>query len=297
MPLTAIRAFVAIGVHGNFTRAAAALGITQSAVSRNVATLEALAGCQLFERKGSAIAFTPIGLQFYNEVGDAVSTIELATHHLVQQGRVHDRLLVRTSMPTFALAVVVPALGAFTAIDNVNVDLVTSLSPPQPSDQFDVLITRDLTLPGTESWNLIHEELVCVGSPALVRSRTQAPYSWPMIAARSRPDVIATWAMAKGIAPDQLYVGAMYDHFFLAVAAAIGGAGLLVVPRLFVLDQLHGGTLVMVEGEKVVSGAMYAAYLNPHSNHVQTAREFCRWLKKMLRDRIQSADNSVLTVR
>ncbi len=40
-PFTAIRAFVAIGRHGNFTRAAAALSITQSAVSRHVATLEA----------------------------------------------------------------------------------------------------------------------------------------------------------------------------------------------------------------------------------------------------------------
>jgi len=108
-----------------------------------------------------------------------------------------------------------------------------------------------------------------------------------MIAARSRPDVIVSWAIARDIAPDRLHVGDMYDHFFFAAAAAIGGAGFLVVPRLFVLDQLREGTLAAIDDHIVGSGATYAAYLNPRSSHVQTAREFCRWLKKMLRERVQ----------
>ena len=48
MPLTPLRAFVAVGQHGNFTRAAAALGVTQGAVSRHIATLETFAGGRLF---------------------------------------------------------------------------------------------------------------------------------------------------------------------------------------------------------------------------------------------------------
>lgn len=288
LSLTAIRAFVTIGRHGNFTRAAAVLGITQSAVSRHVATLEGLADCQLFERKGSTIAFTPTGSQFYEAVKDAVSTIELATKQMAQRGRAHDRLSVRTSMPSFAMTVIVPALGAFTARNPVQVDLITSLSPPQPQDEFDVLITRDLSLPGTESWELIREELVCVGSPSLVEAhRAQAPHRWPMIAARSRPDVIAAWAVAKDISADRLYVGAIYDHLFLAVAAAIGGTGLLVAPRLLVLDQLREGTLVLFDDQKVASGASYTAYVNPQSEHLQVARDFCRWLKGTLRGRVK----------
>lgn len=286
VPLTAIRAFVTVGRHGNFTRAAAALGITQGAVSRHVAKLESLADCRLFERKGSTIAFTPAGSQLYDAVRDAISTIELATQQMAQRGRSHDRLRVRTSMPSFALTVVVPALGAFTALNPVQVDLITSLSPPQPEDEFDVLITRDLDLPGTESWELLHEELVCVGAPALAQAhRAKTPTRWPMIASRSRPDLIATWAVAKEISPERLHVGAMYDHLFLAVAGAIGGTGFLVVPRLLVLDQLQAGMLVLVDEQQVISGAVYAAYINPQTEHVQTAREFCRWLKGMLRER------------
>lgn len=287
--MVAIRVFAAVGRCGNFTRAAATLGITQSAVSRHVATLETLAARALFERKGPNITLTPSGSQFYEAVRDAVSTIELATQQLVQGQYVHDRLMVRTSMPSFAMTVVVPALGAFMEHHSVQVDLITSLSPPQPQEEFDVLITRDLSLPGTESWELIQEELVCVGSPAMVTAhRAQAPHSWPLIAARSRPDAIPVWAVAKDISVDLLHVGAVYDHLFLAVAAAIGGAGLLIVPRIVVRDQLHNGTLVLADDEKVASGATYVAYVNAQSSHVQAAREFCRWLKGVLRDRVQA---------
>ncbi|MFT4068223.1 LysR family transcriptional regulator [Paraburkholderia sp.] len=289
IPMVAIRVFATVGRYGNFTRAAAALGITQSAVSRHVATLEAVAAQALFERKGPNVSLTPSGSQFYEAVRDAVSTIELATQQLVQGQHTHDRLMVRTSMPSFAMTVVVPALGAFSATHPVQVDLITSLSPPQPQEEFDVLITRDLTLPGTESWELIQEQLVCVGSPVVVAThRARALHRWPLIAARSRPDAIPVWAVAKDIPTELLHVGAVYDHLFLAVAAAIGGAGLLIVPRIIVQDQLDNGTLVLADDEEVASGATYVAYVNAQSRHVEAAREFCRWLKRVLRDRAQT---------
>src|ERR1700748_2544985 len=137
IPMVAIRVFATAGRYGSFTRAAAALGVTQSGVRRHIATLGALASCTLFERKGPHIAFTPSGSQFYEAVRDAVSTIELATQHLVQGQHVHDRLMVRTSMPSFAMTVIVPALGTFMANHPVQVDLVTSLSPPLPQEEFD----------------------------------------------------------------------------------------------------------------------------------------------------------------
>lgn len=288
-PMVAIRVFATVGRHGNFTRAAEALGITQSAVSRHIATLETMSAQTLFERRGPTVALTPAGSQFYEAVKDAVATIELATLQLMQEQREHHRLLVRTSMPSFALSVMVPALGSFTSKRPVQVDLVTSLSPPQPKEQFDVLISRDLTLPGTDSWELIEEELVCVGSPGVAAThRSQSLQNWPLIAARSRPDCIPVWAVSKDVPVETLQVKAIYDHLFLAVAAAIGGAGLLIVPRIVVRDHLQTGTLELADEEGVASGAKYIAYVNAQSRHVQVAREFCRWLKGMLR---QQAEN------
>ncbi len=150
----------------------------------------------------------------------------------------------------------------------------------------DVLITRDLSLGGTESWELVREELVCVGSPSLVAAhRPDAMARWPMVASRSRPELLASWALATNLAPDSLHVVATYDHLFLALTAAIGGSGFLVVPRLFVLDQLRDGTLQLADERVVNSGASYVAYLNELSAHTQLAQDFCRWLKALLRDR------------
>jgi len=77
----------------------------------------------------------------------------------------------------------------------------------------------------------------------------------------------------------------MYDHIFLAVAAAIGGAGFFVAPHLLVLDQLRAGTLVLLDEQKIASGATYWAYMNSQTRQVQAGRNFCRWLKGMLRGR------------
>jgi DNA-binding transcriptional LysR family regulator len=287
MPLVALRAFVAVGRQGNFTRAAASLGITQGAVSRHVANLETFAGVRLFERRGASVTFTPAGSQVYDSVKDAMSTIELTIQLLAQRTTSHGRLKVRTSMPSFAMTVVIPALSAFTARHGMEIDLITSLAAPQPNDDFDVLITRDLTLPSTESWELLREELVCVGSPTLVASHgKQSRRGWPMVAARSRPDLIATWSVSHEIPPDRLQVVATYDHLFLAITAAASGTGFLVVPRLLVLDQLRNGTLEPLDPEGTPSGEIYVAYVSSQSRNVEGARALCRWLKGMLRKRV-----------
>src|SRR5262249_53026674 len=85
VPLAALRAFVAAGRHRNFTRAAAALGVTQGVVSRHVAALERLGGSPLFERHGTQATLTPAGAQLYDAVHDAFAAIELASRHLVQK--------------------------------------------------------------------------------------------------------------------------------------------------------------------------------------------------------------------
>ena len=285
-PLVALRAFVAVGRHGNFTRAAASLGVTQSAVSRHIATLETFADCRLFTRRGSTVEFTAPGLQLFEAVKDALSTIEMTLQLLAQRGHRHDRLKVRTSLPSFAMTVVIPSLAAYTAAHGVQIDLITSLSPPGPADDFDVLISRDLSLVGTESWELVREELVCVGAPSLVDRFRQDPSGrMPMVAARSRPDVIAMWAIAADVLPDSLQVVATYDHLFLATTAVVGGTGFLVVPEWLVLEQLSNGTLVRWDDQRIGSGASYLAYVHAQSPHAQTAHEFCRWLKATSRSR------------
>lgn len=284
IPFNSLRAFVSTARHGNFTRAATALGITQGAISHHVAKLEATAGKPLFSRHGSAVALTQEGQQLFEAVKDAMTTIELAVQQLSQQGRSHDRLVVRTSVPSFATVAVMPFLVTYASESGVQVDLVTSSAAPAPGDSFDVLISRNMDLPSAESWELIKEKVVCVGSPSLVAAqRDGMKPQWPMVACSTRPDLIPTWAIAKGIEADELQITGNYFYFLLAIEAAVSGVGFLIIPQLIIGDQLRNNKLVQVDELEIYSGESYMAYVNPRSNHVKTASDFCRWLKGTLR--------------
>jgi DNA-binding transcriptional LysR family regulator len=67
MTLDQLRIFVAIADRGHVTRAAADLGMTQSAASAAIAALEARTGATLFDRVGRGIELSDLGRRFLPE--------------------------------------------------------------------------------------------------------------------------------------------------------------------------------------------------------------------------------------
>lgn len=61
MDLRALRAFGGVAAHGSFSRAAAVLGVDQSALSRQVSALERELGARLFYRTGRGATLTELG--------------------------------------------------------------------------------------------------------------------------------------------------------------------------------------------------------------------------------------------
>lgn len=73
--LDLIRGFVAVGRRMSITEAAADLCLSQSAVSRQIRSLEELIGAKLFERGHRSISFTPEGEKFYRIANKAVQQL------------------------------------------------------------------------------------------------------------------------------------------------------------------------------------------------------------------------------
>ena len=67
-PLDLLRGFEAAARHLSFTRAAAELFLTQSAVSRQIQALESFVGVPLFERRHKALVLTDAGQAYYRAV-------------------------------------------------------------------------------------------------------------------------------------------------------------------------------------------------------------------------------------
>ncbi|MEM8680906.1 MAG: LysR family transcriptional regulator [Planctomycetota bacterium] len=61
MELEQLRQFVTVAEHGNFTRAAAAIGMSQPALSRSIARLEGALGQPVFERQTRRVSLTDAG--------------------------------------------------------------------------------------------------------------------------------------------------------------------------------------------------------------------------------------------
>ncbi|NOD36287.1 MULTISPECIES: LysR substrate-binding domain-containing protein [unclassified Ruegeria] len=70
-PLGAVRVFWIAARYGNFKRAATELGVTPTAVSSQIKSLEAHLGCPLFERHAQSVALNEAGQQF-SEACEAV---------------------------------------------------------------------------------------------------------------------------------------------------------------------------------------------------------------------------------
>src|SRR5690606_2399250 len=67
MTLDQLRTFVEVAEYGHMTRAAEALGLSQSATSAAIASLEASYQIKLFDRVGRGIQLTENGLIFLRE--------------------------------------------------------------------------------------------------------------------------------------------------------------------------------------------------------------------------------------
>lgn len=284
LPLNAIRAFVTIAREGGVTRAARVLGITQSAASRHLAVLERHLGAKLVERRGRNTVLTDFGRLFAEAVGEPLDTIAFAVQRMRRQRPDGNRLVVRTSVSTFAYATLIPNLPAFSReADGAVVDVVTSLASPSSADSYDVLITRDLEVTEpSDHWDLIDEQLVCAGATGLVGGQELAAVrNHPILSITSRPDILPRWLSVLEIPANEITLGARYDHHFLALPAATTGQGLLVAPEIVVADLVHQGILTIVPGSRVPSGMRYRAYALDRSGNPDLARAFCRWLSRL----------------
>ena len=83
-PLNPLRVFVVAARLESFTKAAAEMNVSQSAVSRQIAVLEGYLGVQLFRRERDGVSLTDAGGAYYRNTSPAFSAIEYATQQIVQ---------------------------------------------------------------------------------------------------------------------------------------------------------------------------------------------------------------------
>src|ERR1700744_5187979 len=110
-PLNALRVFEVAARTGSYAEAAAELGLTHGAVSRQIGALERWLGQRLFARSGRRMVATPIARLFAAEVDAAFERVAAAAEAC---GRPGARRGLRVSAPIrFAMRWLIPRLERF----------------------------------------------------------------------------------------------------------------------------------------------------------------------------------------
>lgn len=97
------------------------------------------------------------------------------------------------------------------------------------------------------------------------------------LVARSRDDELDPWLAAAGL--DTNVNRHYHSHFYVALEAALAGAGMIVGPENLLSDLIRQGRLVVVTPSVRIDGAPLTAVYNPSTCDERTAQRLFKWLK------------------
>jgi LysR family glycine cleavage system transcriptional activator len=224
-PLDWIKVFAVAARHGNFSAAAAELGLTQAAISQRVRNLELRLGTQLFNRHARGVTLTTQGEAWLPHVEIALDQLGRSTDDLFAAPRRKITILASTSVIELWIA---PRLQRIRrALPHVQLVFETMQNMPdyeRPESDLQIRFGNG-SWAGREARLLFHEELTPVAAPALasLSDRRGAPLiatSGPRLGWRD-------WCEHIGEPPPSVPV-LRFDTFVQALRAAEAGAGLLL---------------------------------------------------------------------
>lgn len=282
-PLTAILTFEAAARLESASRAAEELGVTHGAVSRQITALERWAGVPLFERRGRRLVLTEAGRAYAQSATLALDGLAAASGRLRETAL--GRRLTINALPTFAMRWLIPRLPGFLQGNGgVELSLVTSNLPLQRiADTYDVAVRRGPEhWPGHVSTPFLAESETLACSPALLARR---PLATPadlaghvMLDAETRPGAWERWLALAGI-PNLAPAGHQrFDHYYVALQAAVDGLGVVLAPRVLIADDLASGRLVLPLPDLAVPTRGYYVAVPDHAAADPVVDLFRSWL-------------------
>lgn len=270
LPLNALRAFEAVGKRLNFTAAAQALGVSQSAISRHVIGLEALLGVQLFERRPQGLSLTLAGAALLPAVAKSFDRMEQTLNDIVIDG-VGERTLRVHLPPSFAQMMAVPMLRDLRReVPGLSLDIASPGTVGPPPHDVDAAVVFAPPQGGTHVSSLLW--MACV-----------TPMCHPNTARRIQGDLAAFLATAElvhvklerqpryrlweaftrqaGLQVD-VARGLVFDTACLAAQYAMAGEGVALLDEMLFAPDIAEGRLVAPFDTALDDG--YGYFLNIH---------------------------------
>lgn len=275
--LRGLHYFESVARHGSVKLAAEELGVTVSAVSRQMRTLTVALGEQLLVRAGRGIALTPTGRALAENLNAAFANLERSVLGVIGTARPVFRLAVCTSFGPGWLA---PRIGSFLAAHpEIDLELRLYADHPGQTDQIaDAIVTAEPVIQGFAAVPLFEERLVAVRAPAIAGQTDrlitteldiQAGDDWRQFFAETGVD--PGGAIERGFLRS--------THFLMAMEMAKAGAGTALVPDFLAERDLTSGALLAVSPQRPPSGRTYRLCFKEGRAGEPPIAALAHWLK------------------
>ena len=282
----------------SFTKAAAERFLTQSAVSRQVATLEAELGVPLFRRGHRRLELTDDGRRLAMAVAGAIAGVREAVEAIRAPRR--REVLAVTTTPGLASLWLIPRLSDFVATPpgiDVRID-ATLDARALAADGFDLAI-RYLPMDGKAGLPLFRESIQPVCAPALLARGRPALKTAADLHAHTLLQLEApagsgvplewqTWLRAAGVGGLEPAAILTFTQYDAAVAAAVAGQGVVLGRRPLVDALLRKRALVAPFKASTASARGYAVVVEPAAARKPAVQALVQWLLEQAR-RTQAA--------
>ena len=285
-----LRAFEAVARHLNFRAAAEEMALTQSAVSRQIQSLEEEVGVSLFLRHTRAVELTSAGAQLLMAVSQSLPRIDNAVRQIRQSaGR---RSVALTTFASFASMWLIPRLEQFQR-DNPDIDIrIDATDTPLDLEIADVDLALRYgpmaTMP-PQAVRLFGEQLTPVASPWLLKERPLARPAdvahFTLIEAGDAHQTHLEWLTWRrwfdehGLAKLQPKRWLYFNYAYQMVQAALAGQGVVLARLPLVAESLANGDLIEpLPRLRMDSPMAYWLLVGPRSAQRPEIRAFCEWL-------------------
>lgn len=280
-PFPWLRAFEATARHLSMTRAAEELHITASAVSQQVAALEAYFGRPLFKRANRRLALTASGALIAPKLQAGLTLIHEAIDDALPAKRRRNVILRVTT--SFGSQWLMHRLDSFRAAHPGIAVQVTATAEPIESDRTNAEIEIRYGKggwPGLEATQLVSEEIFPVCAPALkARLRHERDLG--------RHDLIdvpgyevgwSDWLEAVGLDLDWMDRRIAVDQSVMAIQLALDGKGVALGRSPLIQRELADGRLVAPFPLRLETGGAYWVVHRKRASEARKILAFKSWL-------------------
>lgn len=285
---TALICFEAAARHESYTKAALELTLTQGAVCRQIAALEAFLNVELFRRSRRGVQLTEAGLSYSRQVSTQLDAVERDTLSVMrQQGANVIELAV---VPTFGTQWLLPRLKDFQQRHpEVTVNLTNRTRPFLFADTaFDAAIYfGDGDWSGTESHRLMSENPLPVCSPSLLQGQLELSAKQiaerPLLQQTTRPYAWRQWFSSLELNIERDMTGPRYELFSMLAQAAMHDMGIALIPPFLIQQELQQGRLVVANRHALSSTKAYYLMIPERKVASASLRAFRDWLAEQAR--------------